>query len=385
MIYAILPRGNNYGWGICGKYIVKELAELSEVKYITEEFNANDIGDEIEYGFLRSKLINGDEVSGISSGSIRAVNSPILHAIVDHSLTPWLVNLKGSYKVGYTFFEMNVLDDQYIRNGRSQYDMIATGSTWCEEVLRGHGLTNVATVIQGIDPQIFNPSFPEKEFFKDCFVVFSGGKFEFRKAQDIVIRAFKVLQDRHPDVLLVNAWYNAWPHSMQSMSLSPHISVAIGSQDYMSLINRILQDNGIDLSRVISLMPKPNAQMARIYKNTDVGLFPNRCEGGTNLVLMEYMACGKPVIGSYSSGHRDILKPGNSIMIRQMKPVEIPVDEMSRAVWDEPDLDEAVEHLEWAYQNRGKLPAIGRQAGDDLSRITWRQTGEKFYRLLMQR
>lgn len=384
MIYAILPRGNNYGWGLCGKYIVKELSELSDVKYITEEFTVNDIGDEVEYHFLRNKLINGNEVAGISSGAIRNVDAPILQAIVDHSLEPWLVNLQGTYKLGYTFFEMNVLHEQYIQNGRKHYDMIVTGSRWCEDVLKGHGLNHVTTVIQGIDTQLFNPSHSEKEFFKDHFVVFSGGKFEFRKAQDIVIRAYKVLQDRHPDVLLVNAWYNAWPNSIKSMALSPHISVTIDSSDYLTLVNRILHDNGIDLNRVITLSPKPNAQLARIYKNTDIGLFPNRCEGGTNLVLMEYMACGKPVIASYSSGHKDILKEGNSIMITQMKPVTIPLNELSHAVWDDPDLDETIDHLEWAYQNRERLHPIGRQGGADLSQITWKKTGQNFYRLLTQ-
>ncbi len=42
-------------------------------------------------------------------------------------------------------------------------------------------------------------------------MVFSGGKFELRKGQDVVIRAYRVLQDRHPDVMLVNAWFNPWP------------------------------------------------------------------------------------------------------------------------------------------------------------------------------
>ena len=42
-------------------------------------------------------------------------------------------------------------------------------------------------------------------------MVFSGGKFELRKGQDVVIRAYRVLEDRHPDVMLVNAWFNPWP------------------------------------------------------------------------------------------------------------------------------------------------------------------------------
>ncbi|MBA4368090.1 MAG: hypothetical protein C0403_10695 [Desulfobacterium sp.] len=130
------------------------------------------------------------------------------------------------------------------------------------------------------------------------------------------------------------------------------------------------------------MLPRPNAQMARIYKNTDIGLFPNRCEGGTNLVLMEYMACGKPVIASFSSGHKDILTQNNSIPIRRMKPMDIPMGDSTHSIWDDPDLEETITHLELAYQNRGSLLPIGRQAGEDLSKLTWKKMGEKFYTLL---
>jgi glycosyltransferase involved in cell wall biosynthesis len=147
-------------------------------------------------------------------------------------------------------------------------------------------------------------------------------------------------------------------------------------------MNKILLDNGIDLDRVITLIPHPNALMARICKNTDIGLFPNRCEGGTNLVLMEYMACGKPVIASYSSGHKDILNAKNSVTIDNMKPINLFKNEIQVAVWDDPDLDETISHLEWAYQNREKLKSIGTQAGNDLSQLTWKRSAEAFFKII---
>ena len=57
MIYLILPCGSQFGWGICGKYLVKELSEHTEIEYITEGFDLNDIGDELDYYFLKSKCI----------------------------------------------------------------------------------------------------------------------------------------------------------------------------------------------------------------------------------------------------------------------------------------------------------------------------------------
>ncbi|MFQ5962988.1 MAG: glycosyltransferase family 4 protein [Candidatus Scalinduaceae bacterium] len=384
MIYLILPRGNNFGWGICGKYLVKELSEITNIKYITDNFSIKDIGDEFDFHFLKSKLIGEAEALKIKNGTLKHVDYPVLQAINDHTLQPFGINLKGTFKAGYTFFEENILDQRYIQNGRDNYDIIITGSKWCEEVLRKYGLEKVTTIIQGIDPLLYNSSYSEKEFFRDHFMVFSGGKFELRKGQDIVIKAYKVLQDRHKDVMLVNSWFNFWADSMKTMAASPHIKFEITSNNYIEIVNKTLQDNGIDLDRVITLSPRHNALMARMYQNTDIGIFPNRCEGGTNLVLMEYMACGKPTIASHSSGHKDIINANNSIMIKQIKPMSIYRDGNIFATWDAPDLDETIGHLEWAYQNREKLRYIGLQAGKDLSQLTWKRSAEEFFKILVK-
>ena len=63
MIYLILPRGNNFGWGVCGMCLVKEISNITQVKYITEEFSVVDIGDELDFYFLKSKLIEEAENS----------------------------------------------------------------------------------------------------------------------------------------------------------------------------------------------------------------------------------------------------------------------------------------------------------------------------------
>ena len=385
MIYLVLPRGKNFGWGVCGKYLVKEISDIADVKYITESFGVEDIGDEYEFHFLKSKLLGNAEAKVISSDANRRVEGPILQAIGNQTLMPWGAEINGTFKAGYTFFEENILQQEYIQNGKDNFDVVITGSKWCEDVLRDHGLDNVTTVIQGVDQQIFNTYQSEKEIFKDNFVIFSGGKFEIRKGQDIIIKAYKVLQDRHKDVMLVNAWFNMWGDSMNTMSASPHIKYEVKSKDYATAMNGILKDNGLDTERIVTLMPRSNTMMAKIYKNTDIGLFTNRCEGGTNLVLMEYMACGKPVIASYNSGHRDVINKDNSIMINSMKQIDINRNETKIAVWDDPDLDETISHLEWAYQHRDELKSYGIQAGNDLKELTWKRSAEQFVDILERR
>ena len=52
------------------------------------------------------------------------------------------------------------------------------------------------------------------------------------------------------------------------------------------------------------------------------------------------------------------------------------------ARWPEPDLDDTVEKLEWAYQHRGEMAALGTKAGEAMRRCTWGETAKRFLRML---
>lgn len=125
--------------------------------------------------------------------------------------------------------------------------------------------------------------------------------------------------------------------------------------------------------------------MARVYRNSDVGLFPSRCEGGTNLMLMEYMACGRPAIATYASGHRDVLTDDNSLPLRRLREATVRQAHEPPRIWANADLEEIVEKLEWAYQNRGHLAELGARAARDMTRFTWADTAQRFFELLQPR
>ena len=386
MIYINMPLGFAHGWGVCGRYITRELAKLGPVRLITRPFEVASIGDALEHHELRSLVATAEDLAAFAAvQQLRVANGPLLQSIADHTLMPLQPELRGRSTIGYVFFEQNLIQPAWIENGRAFYDRVLTGSTWCTELLRQAGLENVGTIIQGIDPAIFFPrteSAGGREFLADKFVVFSGGKFELRKGQDVVIRAVKVLQDRHADVVLVNAWHNPWQSSLETMRASNLIRFNLRSGSYLEVIQQILADNGIDLRRVVTCLPQPNASMARVYANSDVGLFPNRCEGGTNLVMMEYMACGKPVVATQSTGHSDIVTEHNALVVRNQGEITLRRGGEPIARWPQPDLNDVIDKLEFAYQNREQLRVLGRRAAADLGQLTWARTAREFQTVL---
>jgi glycosyltransferase involved in cell wall biosynthesis len=386
VIYIDFPLGSAHGWGVCGKYCTRELAQLAPTRMLADEFTPELVGDGFEWQELSQHHFPQQRLAEFPrQGEMTRLDAPLLECVAGKDMLPLSPKIRGTRTVGYSFFEDNILKPAWIENARRHYDRIATGSAWCTRLLREQGLQEVSTVVQGVDHGIFFPRPGPREYLRDRFVVFSGGKLEFRKGQDIVMRAYKVLQDRHEDVMLVNSWYNPWPFSVHTMKSTKLIRFdpPESAPSYVSSMNEILSDNGIDLQRVVTLLPQANRLMPRVYVNTDVGLFPNRCEGGTNLVLMEYMACGKPVVAANVTGQADVLSPQNALLIEPKGTTEVrDAAGEAVAVWPEPDLDQAVAQLEYAYQHREGLRALGERAGRDLASWTWGRTAKEFLRLL---
>ena len=71
------------------------------------------------------------------------------------------------------------------------------GSTWCRDRMLEKGIENCDVLIQvNRSGAVFSRS-KQSSARDDRFVIFSGGKFELRKGQDLVLKAVKILQERH--------------------------------------------------------------------------------------------------------------------------------------------------------------------------------------------
>jgi glycosyltransferase involved in cell wall biosynthesis len=339
------PAADNFGWGLCSRYLSAELARKIPVR----AFDSARPSDP------------------------RHRPSWVFHGLTGIALEPLFPGLWGRCNIGYTFFE-NELTCRSVENAK-RFDLVLGGSSWCRDRMVAKGIAHCGVLIQGIDPKRFYPITTPKS--ADRFVIFSGGKFELRKGQDLVLRAVQVLQEKYPDIVLVNCWCNIWPQSMDTMALSSHIRYERRGGTWAETMNHIYRLNGLDPSRVFTIDLVPNATQRSLYAQTDVGVFANRCEGGTNLVLMEYMACAKPVIASNTSGHTDIVTSDNALLLNDLRDFTIAdAGNGFAAKWQEPCLEELIAQIEWAYHHREQTAALGRQAGRDLRRFTWSQSAD---------
>lgn len=155
------------------------------------------------------------------------LDSPFLRALGDGlDFPPFLDTWTGKPDIGVVFFESAQVPAANLDRACG-LDAVITGSDWITQVLEQAGLTNVFKCPQGIDPVLFRPG-PASHQFGGRFTVFSSGKLEYRKGQDLVVAAFKRFHEKHPHSLLVTAWHNPWPEAARSLAASPHVDHAPG-------------------------------------------------------------------------------------------------------------------------------------------------------------
>jgi len=150
------------------------------------------------------------------------------------------------------------------------------------------------------------------------WLLFSGGKMEMRKGQDLVVRAFARFLKRHPDAMLVTMWWNPWQNLVETIDDRglvhgfPHFINRSKPDPQHTNLSKWLQDNGIPPSSHMDLGRITSIDLAAVLQQVDCAIFTNRAEGGTNLVAMEALGSGLPTIITVGTGHSDLLRSGRS-------------------------------------------------------------------------
>jgi len=321
-LYYLGQPADGFGWGVANTNLVRELGKLCDVI--------------------------------VDTGSGTRFDAPAFVPVTDSALNP-LRKIKRCPRVmGYCFTEWPLTEDAK-RNARL-YDVLFTGSTWNTNKLLAAGIKQAHTLIQGVDFDRFPPQPPSA---RNGFVVYSGGKYELRKGQDIVLAAMRTFMKIHGDAVLLAAWHNPWAQSAASMTRSWLIDPKDPFKD-------LPQD------RVMALPPVPNDQMPAIYRQAHIGLFPNRCEAGTNMVLMEFMASGRPVIATHAHGHTD-MTCGDGVL-------RLPAGSPDPAGWANPNVSDVLSLLERAYTRRDQLSAWGAQCRQHVEQFTWAASAQRIFK-----
>jgi glycosyltransferase involved in cell wall biosynthesis len=357
-----------FGWGVFGLNLVLEMEAANGPRpLICARLTREDV------------VVDGARAAVLAKAYARAEAHQKLNGLKPPKGAPHLVSLNhafadeavGDRSYGFIFLE-NTAIDAAAKAKAKRFRRILAGSSWNTEVLQAHGVGPVVTVLQGVDASLFCPG-PKRGLFADRFVVFSGGKLEFRKGQDIVLAAFKAFHARHPDAVLAVCWSNPFPKAVASIAAGPHgvgapKVAANGAID----IEGWLFANGLPAMAVVNLGFVANALMPGVFREVDLAVFPNRCEGGTNLVAMEAMATGVPVVLSANTGHRDVIHDGACwALSRQPAPGHAP-EGVGTDGWGESDVEELLDAMETAYRDRAEARRRGLAGAEAMRRLSWK-------------
>ena len=369
-----------HGWGLVGVHTALHLVGQNRPPLLLEKPLLSTLRPEnrerlsgLMDGYRQIAAIaarSGDRMLGLDGCTV-------LHALGNGFVPgPVSARFRGDRNVGVVAFEDTLFERDAMKRAR-EYDRLVVHSTFNRELLDEQGITETACVFQGVDFDELTPVPPAKRF-GDRFVVFSGGKLEFRKGQDIALAAFRRFHERHPDALLVTAWHNPWPHMSADIAESPltPVAPAVGENGKLRIVEWAMA-NGVPPEGFIDMGFLARQQIAAILAECHAAIFPNRCEGATNLVAMEAMACGVPVILSANTGHLDLIRDGNCLPLRHQSQVADPAGK--RRGWGESSVEEVVERLETLYTDRALARASAGEAQAFLrGERTWRAFAEHF-------
>ncbi|KAA0683833.1 glycosyltransferase [Azospirillum brasilense] len=375
-----------HGWGLVGVHTALHLIDRGRPPLLLEKPLLSTLRPENREK-LECLMDGHRQITAIADRSGNRMlglnDCTVLHALGNGFVAgPFSTRFRGSRNVGVIAFEDTLFDEDTLRRARS-YDKLVVHSDYNRALLADQGFTDVGCAFQGVDPDELAPVPPARRF-GDRFVVFSGGKVEFRKGQDIVLAAFRRFHERHPDALLVTAWHNPWPHTSADIAESPLVpsAPAVGDNGKLRIVEWAM-DCGVPPEGFVDMGFLGRGQIPAILAECHAALFPNRCEGATNLVAMEAMACGVPVILSANTGHLDLIRDGNCLPLLRQDPVADPAGR--RRGWGESSVEEAVAHLEALYTDRAAARSRADKARAFLrGERTWRAFAKTFVTAVAQ-
>ncbi|PWC34426.1 glycosyltransferase [Azospirillum sp. TSO35-2] len=372
-----------HGWGMVGVHTALHLMERGAPPLLLDTPALETLRPENRAkleGLLEPHRRFMAQAAAYAGTTIVVPDVDMLHALGNgFDGAPMRQSFRGRNNIGVIAFEDTRFDAAVLERARS-FDRLVVHSTYNRDLLVEQGFTDVGLAFQGIDPTEIRP-LPPTGRFGDRFVVFSGGKLEFRKGQDIVLSAFRAFQQRHPEALLVTAWQSPWPGLAESIAESPLTRVPpdIGPDGRLDVVGWATR-YGIPPDAVVDLGMLGRGDIASVLADCNAAVFPNRCEGATNLVAMEAMGCGVPVVLSANTGHLDLIGPADAPHCWPLtRQTQLFSPQGRRKGWKESSVNETVAHLETIHADREEAKRRAQRALAFIhGQRTWSRFAETF-------
>jgi len=215
---------------------------------------------------------------------------------------------------------------------------VVTPSAWSAKGFLRLGLSpsRVKVIPHGVDPATFNGNRSQREGVRNQlglrgFAFLHCGAMTRNKGVDLLIRAFRILIDKHHDVQLVLKGTDRLYGSNEL------VFSYLNSLDYYG--QRAVAEKLVYVGNVVSM-----SAMADLYRAADCYVSPYRAEG-FNLPVLEAAACGTPVICT-NGGPTDEFVSGTFC-----RKISSAFNEAANGSWLEPDLDHLVVLMEEALQD----------------------------------
>ncbi|MFK7866207.1 MAG: glycosyltransferase family 4 protein [Alphaproteobacteria bacterium] len=305
--------------------------------------------------------------------------------------------LEVGRQIGVVFYEEIRHARKYAPKLTDTYDYVICGSRWNARHLIENGYARAVTIWQGVDSNYFYPRLAPL-VDDGLFNIFSGGKLDLRKSQDIVLEAFAKIQDKIPHVRLISQW-RWWEECKVAKLMNearfmkyPWIIEQDENQTEKVNYRETARQYGIKPDRFMMLGTMPYWISPGHLNQCHMAIFPNRAEGGTNLVAMEAIGSGLPTILSNNTGQKDLFEIcplAHELGLKQSRTIieldeQGQVDPTSRmAEWGWPDTDELADNILRTYHHYQKHRENAHKMAHQIADYRWEVQVSKMLDLII--